>query len=158
MNYSNIIKELKKYHFLYVTKKGVVLLASGNNLKESMQKVIDKLKPKMDKYVDKPIVRLQLIKIKKELWVTDEKKSASKNLTSYGGPIEIKVDYFIIDESGKLNPNENHSKYKKDSVFITKDFLEDTEVTDKHLKTVAKKAMLKTLRKSMLKICTLENI
>lgn len=158
MNYSSIIKELNKYHFLYVTKKGVVLLASDNNLKDSIQKVTNKLKPKIDKYVDKPIVRLQLIKIKKELWKTDEKKHAAKNLTLYGGPIEIKVDYFLIDESGKLNPNKNHSKYKKDSVFITKDFLEDKEVTNKHLKIVAKKAILKTLRNSMLKVCTLENI
>ena len=82
MDYGKLIKKYKKYHFLYVGKK-TMLLASNNDLTEAKEKTVKKLKSKLSFFEGKDIVRLKFIKVDPKL--TDKKRKTKVN--AFGGPI-----------------------------------------------------------------------
>ena len=146
MDYSKIIKDIGKYHFLFVTKKKTYLFASNNNLSEAKEKTLKKIKSKLSTFKDKSIIRFKITKIKDSTY----KKSKNAKLTFIGGPILITIDFYKINSNGNLKMDENEDRH--DTLYITEKFLENEKIKNSHLKNIAKKAFFKKLRKTVLSI------
>ena len=62
MDYNKLIKKYKKYHFLYVGQK-TILLSSDNDLTEAKEKTVKKIKSRLSTFEGKDIVRLKFFKV-----------------------------------------------------------------------------------------------
>ena len=151
-NYKEIIEDINKYHFLFVTKKKVCLLASSNELKEAKDKTLEKIKSKLDSFEDKVIIRFKFFKIKNSTY--EDSKTAK--LTSIGGPILIYLDFYQVNSKGKLVRNEKESR--NDTIYITENFLDNNKLKNSHLKLIANNAFYSRLSKTILSINTIDKL
>ena len=151
-NYKQIIEDIGKYHYLFVTKKKVYLLASSNSSTEAKDKTLNKIQSKLDSFVDKTIIKLSFSKIKNSTY----QDSKTAKLTSIGGPILIKIDFYQINSKGKLGRNED--EYRNDTIYITEKFLDNRNLKNSDLKNIAIKAFYNQLRKTILSVNTIDKI
>ena len=152
MDYKDIINQINKYHYLFVSKKKVILLASDNSSSDAKEKTLNKIKSKLDSFIGKTIIKLKLSKVKTELY----EKSKTAKLTSIGGPIIIEIDFFKVNEKGKIKINEEDTR--NDTIYITENFLKDNKVTILDIKKIVYKAYYNQLRKTILSVNTIDKI
>lgn len=152
MDYGKLIKKYKKYHFLYVGKK-TMLLASNNDLQEAQEKTVKKLKSKLSFFEGKDIVRLKFIKVDSDLL----KRHKKSKLKVIGGPIKIEINVLKINSNGNLKKDDKETRH--DNLFITDRFIEDEdELKGTHLKKIAKKTIQRKLRKTFASINTIDKL
>ena len=60
MDYKDIVNQINKYHYLFVTKKKIILLASNNSSTEAKEKTLNKINSKLDSFIGKTIVKLKV--------------------------------------------------------------------------------------------------
>ena len=152
MDYKDIINQINKYHYLFVTKKKVILLSSNNSSSEAKEKTLNKINSKLDSFIGKTIVKLKVSKVKTEIY----EKSKTAKLTSIGGPIIIEIDFFKVNEKGKIKLNEEDNR--NDNIYITESFLKDNKVTISDLKKIVYKSYYNQLRKTILSVNTIDKI
>jgi hypothetical protein len=102
MDYKEIIKKSKKYHYFITSTNKTIHLSSSNSLSEAKESALIKLKPNITKLIGKKLI---LIKIK-STYKKFEKEKESGELKITGGPILFKferglIKYFCI---GFLKP------------------------------------------------------
>ena len=152
MDYKDIVNQINKYHYLFVTKKKIILLASNNSSTEAKEKTLNKINSKLDSFIGKTIVKLKVSKVKTEVY----EKSKTAKLTSIGGPIIIEIDFFKVNEKGKIKINEEDTR--NDTIYITENFLKDNKVTILDIKKIVYKAYYNQLRKTILSVNTIDKI
>ena len=120
MNYSEIINERGKYHYLLVVSKKTLLLSNGNDKDEVKSKCIDKLSSKGGKLDKSIIIQLSLEKIKKNKFnipgrikVTCKIYQYKKNKLKFMKDDERNVQLFITDSYLKKNREIKSSTIKK---------------------------------------------
>lgn len=148
----DLIKSWKKYHFLYVGKKPI-LLSSDNNLDGALDKLSKKIKPKLDAFTGVDIIRLKLSRVDQNLY----EKSKTAKLTAIGGPISIEIKFFKVNSNGNLKIDDK--EHRHDEMYITEKFIDDkSKLKNAHLKKIASKATKKQLRKTAFTIVTIDKI
>lgn len=152
MDYNKIVNDIEKYHFLFVQKKKVILLASNNTLASAKEKTLNKIKSKLSSFEDRDIIRLKITKVKDSIY----QKSKTAKITSIGGPILITIDFYKVNSNGNLKSDRDEDR--NDTLYITEKFLKNNKIKKSHLKKIAKKAFYKQIRKTVLSINTIDKI
>ena len=152
MDYKDIVNQINKYHYLFVTKKKIILLASNNSSTEAKEKTLNKINSKLDSFIGKTIVKLKVSKVKTEVY----EKSKTAKLTSIGGPIIIEIDFLKVKEKGKIKIDDDENR--NDTIYITDSFLQNNKVKISDIKKIVFKSYYNQLRKTILSINTIDNI
>jgi len=112
MDYKEIIKNTKKFHYFIKNQNKIILLSSSNSKSEAKEMALKKLGSQIDKVIGKNLI---LIKIK------EEDPTINNDLKLIGGNIAL------ILENGKIK-NKNTIKN------INKSFSHNIYLSDKYIK------------------------
>ena len=154
---TQIIKDIGKYHFLYVykvkntSKKKVKLFCSDTKLSVAKKSTTNEIKSNLSRYEDKSIIKFMLTKIPKKT-LKQDKKSKIKCL---GGPIKVEIRVYQVSEKGKLVMDDHENR--NNSIYFTDKFLEkNKKIKSIHLKKIAIKVFNNKLDKRVLAINTVD--
>lgn len=89
INYKDIIKKAKKYHYFITSTNKIVLLSSSNSKTEAKNLALEKLKPNIDNFINKNLVLIKIKNVKKKY---DEDKKDKHSLKLVGGPLVFKIE------------------------------------------------------------------
>jgi NACalpha-BTF3-like transcription factor len=145
MNYTSLIADIKKYHYLFVYKDKCIILSSNNIAKDAKTKAIDKIMSKIDAFKCKSVIRIKIDKIKKSIY-NDSKNST---ITGIGGPIVSDINVYTVQCNGTLKMNESEDRNNR--VYFTEEYLsKNNKIKQKDLKLIAQKAFNRKLNTSLL--------
>ena len=108
MNYNKIINKIGKYHFLFVTKRKVVILSGDNEYKGAIKMTLKKIKSKISSLKNKYVVYIKLKKVTEK----DIKENKKSKLKVIGGDIQAVIKIYNIDEDGDLVVDNKTMSYK----------------------------------------------
>lgn len=155
---TQIIKDIGKYHFLYVykvkntSKKKVKLFCSDAKLSIAKKSTTDEIKSNLSRYEDKSIIKFIIKKIPKKLL----KKNKESKIKSIGGPIEIDISVYQVSEKGKLVMDDHETRNNR--IYFTEKFLEkNKKIKPIHLKKIAIKVFNNKLSDGLLSVNTVDH-
>ena len=153
MNYNKIVQDIKKYHFLYVYNKKVIILASSDTLEDAKEKTLTKIQSKLSVFKDNSIVRFKIKKINKKTY----EESKKTTLTSIGGPIIVDINVYRVSPNGKIKMDDTEDR--NNTLYFTESFLKNNKkIKNSDLKLIALNTMYNKLDKSILAINTIDNL
>jgi hypothetical protein len=116
MDYKEIVKNAKKYHYYAISTNKIGFLSSSNKKSEAKKLALEKLKPYIDRFIDKKIV---LVKIKSVIKAF-EKQKTSGELKIIGGPILLKFDRGLIKSVNKIS---NFKEGGNNEIFLSNKYI-----------------------------------
>ncbi len=99
INYKDIVKNAKKYHYYITTINKIGFLSSSNKKSEAKKLALEKLKPFIDNFIGKKIVLVKIKSIAKAF----EKQKTSDELKILCGSILLKFDRCLIKSANKIS-------------------------------------------------------
>jgi len=99
MDYKEIVKNAKKYHYYVVTTNKTVYISTSNKKSEAKKMALEKLKPNINNLIGKNLVVVKIKSIAKEF----EKQKTSDELKIIGGPILLKFERGLIKSPKKIS-------------------------------------------------------
>ena len=113
MDYKGIVNKAKKYHYYALSTNKIGFLSSSNKKSEAKKLALEKLKPYIDRFIDKKLV---VVKIKSVAKVF-EKQKTSDELKIIGGPILLEFGRGLVKSPNKIsnfNDKLNNKVYLSD--------------------------------------------
>jgi hypothetical protein len=98
MDYKEIVRNAKKYHYYAVSQNTLAFLSSSNSKSEAKKLALEKLRPNIDNLIGKKLVYVKIKSVKKEF----EKQKTSDDLKVIGGPILFTFDRGVIQSIDKI--------------------------------------------------------
>jgi hypothetical protein len=114
---NDIVKKIKKYHYLGCGTKKCKFLASSNNKSEAKEELIDILEPDWDDLIDTVIYLITIRKAVKGDW----DKSENKLIPS---PIYMEINEYIINPDNKLKLTTSGIN---NQVYFTEEYLKKND-------------------------------
>ena len=95
--YDKIISLVDKYYYFVATSKKISLISSSNDLVEAKKLAIEKLEPKIDKFIGKKLIFVKIINTYNKF-----KNKDSNELGLVGGPIAFEFMSGLIENNKKI--------------------------------------------------------
>jgi hypothetical protein len=145
MTLTEIVQSIGKYHYFYSNQSRTTLLSSSSSKTEARKEALTKLKPNIDKLIDKQLYLLTLKKIpKKDL--EEQKKTILK---VYGGPLVAIIDTVVIKSANKLK---NIGSGENNKVYFKQKFLDENTLSTIDIKKIVTMFHSKKLKQGLFHI------
>lgn len=151
MNYSKIVKNTKKYHYLYVYNKKCIVLSSNNELSIAKDSALNKIKSKLKVFQNNTIIRFKIKLIKKSIY----ENSKNNKLSGIGGRIAIDINLYKVSPKGNLKMDDNEDR--NTTIYLTDKYLSNVKTITTDLKKIAL-YIYYNKPSSILQVRTIDNI
>jgi len=130
--YDKIISLVDKYYYFVATSKKISLISSSNDLVEAKKLAIEKLEPKIDKFIGKKLIFVKIINTYNKF-----KNKDSNELGLVGGPIAFEFMSGLIENNKKIK---NEKEIGNNKYYLSKKYIKENidEISNK-LSNVVKK-------------------
>jgi hypothetical protein len=115
IDYDDIVKDSKKYHYFIMTSEKIIKLGASNDKSEAKIEALNTLKPKMEILIGKKIIYLKI----KE---TENKKEFF--LSSKLGPISLIFEPAIIKSNNEIK---NLKEGGNNLIYLSKKFIKENK-------------------------------
>lgn len=146
--YDQIIDLVDKYYYFIVTPKKITLLSSSNDLGEAKKKAIEKLEPKIERFIGKKLIFVKIINT-----YTKFKDKNTNELGLVGGPIAFEFLSGLVENKKKIV---NEKEIGNNKYYLSKKYIkENINNISQKLQKVVKKYITEYKTKNFMDISIL---
>ena len=146
--YDKIISLVDKYYYFVATSKKITLLSSSSDLAEAKKLAIEKLEPKIDKFIGKKLIFVKIINT-----YTKFKDKNTNELGLVGGPIAFEFLSGLVENKKKIV---NEKEIGNNKYYLSKKYIkENIDNISQKLQKVVKKYISEYKTKNFMDISIL---
>jgi len=115
--YDQIISLVDKYYYFVASQKKIILLGSSNDLAKAKKMAIEKLEPKIDKFIGKKLIFVKIINTYNKF-----KNKDSNELGLIGGPIAFEFMSGLVENKKKIT---NEKEIGNNKYYLSKKYIKE---------------------------------
>jgi hypothetical protein len=129
--YDQIIGLVDKYYYFVASPKKIILISSSNDLAKAKKMAIEKLEPKIDKFIGKKLIFVKIINTYNKF-----KNKDTNELGLVGGPIAFEFMSGLVENKKKIT---NEKEIGNNKYYLSKKYIkENINEISKKLSNVVK--------------------